>query len=145
MRKKLNETDEELLIYAITELRQRFHSVSRHIYSSINIHNLWKETRLFVPKIGEKYKLIQLSKRNARYMQYDQTKKINESRNRLTNKSLIKRIQLDLSLKRPPTHIECFDNSNLQGSNAVASCIVFKNGKPSKKDYRKFNIKCFWI
>ena len=141
LKKKLEETDKELLVYSITELRQRFNSQSTEIYSSISVDNLWENTKITVPQIGDKYKLIELSKRNAKYMQFDAIKKKEKLKEKSSDKRIINQLQVDLSLKEKPTHIECFDNSNLQGTNAVAACVVFKNGKPSKKDYRNFNIK----
>ena len=141
LKKKLDETDEQLLTYAITELRQRFNSVSKEIYCSIKIDDLWENTFVFVPKIGDKYKLIQLSKRNAKYMQFDKSQRKQKLAERSKNKDLLIQMQKDLRLKEKPRHIECFDNSNLQGTNSVAACVVFKNCKPSKKEYRHFNIK----
>ena len=141
LKKKLEESDKELLVYAITELRQRFNSQSTEIYSSISVENLWENTKIIVPKIGDKYKLIELSKRNAKYMQFDKIKKKEKLKEKSSDKRIINQLQVDLNLKEKPRHIECFDNSNFQGTNAVAACVVFKNGKPSKKDYRHFNIK----
>lgn len=141
LKKKLEESDKELLVYAITELRQRFNSQSTEIYSSIAVNNLWEDTKIIVPKIGDKYKLIELSKRNAKYMQFDKIKKKEKLKEKSSDKRIINQLQVDLNLKEKPRHIECFDNSNFQGTNAVAACVVFKNGKPSKKDYRHFNIK----
>ena len=141
LKKKLEETDKDLLVYAITELRQRFNSQSKEIYSSIPVNNLWENTKIIVPKIGDKYKLIELSKRNAKYMQFDKIKKKEKLREKSSDKRIVNQLQVDLNLKEKPRHIECFDNSNFQGTNAVAACVVFKNAKPSKKDYRHFNIK----
>ena len=141
LKKKLEETDKDLLVYSITELRQRFNSQSTEIYSSISVDNLWKNTKIIVPQIGDKYKLIELSKRNAKYMQFDAIKKKEKLKEKSSDKRIINQLQVDLNLKEKPRHIECFDNSNFQGTNAVAACVVFKNGKPSKKDYRHFNIK----
>ena len=141
LKKRLEETDKELLVYSITELRQRFNSQSTEIYSSISVENLWENTTLIVPQIGDKYKLIELSKRNAKYMQFDVMNKKERLTEKSSDKRIINQLQIDLRLREKPTHIECFDNSNLQGTNAVAACVVFKNGKPSKKDYRHFNIK----
>ena len=141
LKKKLEETEAELLTYAITDIRQRFSSNSKEIYSSILIDNLWENTKVIIPKIGEKYKLIQLSRRNAKYMQFDKLKKKEKLREKSSDTRIVNQLQLDLNLKEKPRHIECFDNSNLQGADAVAACVVFKNAKPSKKDYRHFNIK----
>ena len=141
LKKKLEETDEQLLVYAITELRQRFNSVSKEIYSSLMLEDLWEGVKILLPKIGDKYKLIELSKRNAKYMQFDKIKKKDALKAKSSDKRIVNQLQVDLNLKEKPRHIECFDNSNFQGSNAVAACVVFKNAKPSRKDYRNFNIK----
>ena len=141
IKKKLQETNKELLIYAITEIRDRFNSNSKEIYSSIPLDNLWSNTKVTNPKIGDKFKLIELSLRNAKYMQYDKLKKNEKIREKSSQKRIVEQLQKDLNLKQKPIHIECFDNSNFQGTNAAAACVVFKNGKPSKKDYRHFNIK----
>ena len=141
LKKKLEETDEQLLVYAITELRQRFNSVSKEIYSSLMLEDLWEGAKILIPKIGDKYKLIELSKRNAKYMQFDNIKKKDALKDKSSDKRIVNQLQVDLNLKTKPRHIECFDNSNFQGTNAVAACVVFKNAKPSKKDYRNYNIK----
>ena len=141
LKKKLNESDTELLTYAITELRQRFNSLSKEIYTSESLDSLWENVKITIPKIGDKYKLIELSKRNAKYMQFDKIKKKEKLREKSSDKRIVNQLQVDLNLKEKPRHIECFDNSNFQGTNAVAACVVFKNAKPSKKDYRHFNIK----
>lgn len=141
LKKQLQETDEELLIYAITDIRQRFSSNSKEIYSSIRIDNLWENTKIIIPKIGDKFKLIELSRRNAKYMKFDKLKKKEQLREKSSDKRIINQLQVDLKLIERPRHIECFDNSNFQGVDAVAACVVFKNAKPSKKDYRHFNIK----
>jgi len=141
LKKKLEETDEQLLVYAITELRQRFNSVSKEIFSSLMLEDLWEGAKILLPKIGDKYKLIELSKRNAKYMQFDKIKKKDALKAKSSDKRIVNQLQVDLNLKEKPRHIECFDNSNFQGSNAVAACVVFKNAKPSRKDYRNFNIK----
>ena len=139
--KKLNETEEELLQLAIIELRQRFNSTSKDIYCSHSLENVWKDLSITIPKIGDKKNLIDLSLRNAKYMLLDKQKQQINNIDRQDNKRVLEQLQKDLRLKDRPRHIECFDNSNLQGTSAVAACIVFKNGKPSKKDYRHFNIK----
>lgn len=141
IKKKLSEGDEEILQFVITDLRIRFNSVSTFIYSSHNIINIWKGVKIIVPAQGEKKKLIDLSLRNAKYMQLEKKKRqaLNLTK---SNKSIVlKKLQQDLHLKEIPIHIECFDNSNFQGSNPTASCVVFKKGLPSKKDYRHYNIK----
>ena len=141
LKKKLAESDEELLTIAMTELRQRFQSTSKVCYTSIPIPSFWEGLRISVPKIGDKRKLVELSYRNAKHLQMDRLRRSENIKNRQDNKRLMEQVQCDLHLKAKPTHIECFDNSNIQGSNPVAACVVFKNGKPSKKEYRLFNIK----
>ena len=141
IKKKLEEKDEDILEFVITDLRKRFNSVSKEIFCSISVDDVWENIKLSVPKIGDKKKLIDLSLRNAKYMQLEKKKRaILEKENKEKNSALHK-LKEDLHLKLIPSHIECFDNSNLQGSNPVAACVVFKNGKPYKKDYRLFNIK----
>lgn len=140
-KKKLEETEEELLQLAIVELRQRFNSTSKEIYCSHSLENIWENLRVTAPKIGDKKKLIDLSLRNAKYMQLDKQKQKIKNTERVGNKRLLEQLQNDLHLPEKPIHIECFDNSNTQGTNPVAACVVFKNAKPSKKEYRHFNIK----
>lgn len=141
LKKKLAESDEELLTMAITELRQRFQSTSKECYTSIPIASVWENLKMSDPKIGDKRKLVELSYRNAKHLQMERLRKSENTKNRQHNKRLMEQMQGDLHLKSKPTHIECFDNSNIQGSNPVAACVVFKNGKPSKKEYRHYNIK----
>jgi excinuclease ABC subunit C len=141
IKKKLSESDEEILQFVITDLRIRFNSVSTFIYSSNKIINIWGKVKIIIPAQGEKKKLIDLSLRNAKYMQLEKKKRqaLNLTK---SNKSIVlQKIKQDLHLKETPIHIECFDNSNFQGSNPTASCVVFKKGVPSKKDYRHYNIK----
>ena len=141
IKKKLSEDDESILQFVITDLRRRFNSVSKTIFCSHNINCIWPETKLIVPKIGDKKKLIELSLRNAKYMQFEKKKQKLMSKEKKEKTTSVFRLKEDLRLKQIPIHIECFDNSNLQGTNPVAACVVFKNGKPSKKEYRLFNIK----
>ena len=141
VKKKLEEKDEDILQFVITDLRKRFNSVSKIILCSIPIRILWHDVKLFIPKIGDKKKLIDLSLRNAKYMQLEKKKQSIISKEKKQKNSALNKLKEDLRLKLTPTHIECFDNSNLQGSSPVSACVVFKNGKPSKKDYRLFNIK----
>ena len=141
LNKKLEETEEELLQLAIVELRQRYNSTSSTIYCSHYLENFLKNLNIIVPKIGDKKKLIDLSVRNAKYMLLDlQKRKINNIEKQ-DNKRILEQLQKDLRLISRPKHIECFDNSNTQGTYPVAACVVFKNARPSKKDYRHFNIK----
>ena len=140
IKKKLDETDEELLQLAIIELRQRFNSLSREIYVPFALE-LGEEVKVHVPKLGDKKAILDLSERNAKYFRmekFKQAKIVDPDRH---EKRIMAQMKKDLRLSVEPRHIECFDNSNIQGTNPVAACVVFKNGKPSKKDYRKFNIK----
>ena len=141
LNKKLNETEEELLQLAIIELRQRFESTSKTIYCSHSLENVWEDLSITIPKIGDKKKLIDLSLRNAKYMQLDKQKRKINNIEKQDNKRILEQLQKDLRLINRPRHIECFDNSNIQGTNPVAACVVFKNARPSKKEYRHFNIK----
>ena len=141
IKKKLEEKDEDILEFVITDLRKRFNSVSKEIFCSINVDDVWGNIKLSVPKKGDKKKLIDLSLRNAKYMQLEKKKRAILDKENKEKKSVLHKLKEDLHLKLIPSHIECFDNSNLQGSNPVAACVVFKNGKPYKKDYRLFNIK----
>lgn len=140
IKKKLQESDKELLELAIIELRQRFHSNSKEIYVPFKI-NLGEDVKVFVPQLGDKKHILDLSIRNAKYYRLEQLKQVKiVDPDRHANR-IMAQMKADLRLKEEPRHIECFDNSNIQGTNPVAACVVFKNGKPSKKDYRHFNIK----
>ncbi|WP_300433867.1 excinuclease ABC subunit UvrC [Christiangramia sp.] len=140
MKKKLDETDRELLELAIVEIRQRFSSNSTEIYVPFKVE-VGEELKIVVPKLGDKKKIVELSQRNAKYFRQERFKQMKiVDPDRHVNR-VMAQMKEDLRLSEEPRHIECFDNSNIQGSNPVAACVVFKNGKPSKKDYRKFNIK----
>ena len=140
MKKKLDESDRELLELAIVEIRQRFNSNSKEIYVPFKV-DVGEEVKITVPKLGDKKKIIELSQRNAKYFRQERFKQMKiVDPDRHVNR-VMSQMKEDLRLSEEPRHIECFDNSNIQGTNPVAACVVFKNGKPSKKDYRKFNIK----
>lgn len=140
IKKKLDESDKELLELAIVEIRQRFNSTSTEIYVPFEV-DLADVVRVTVPKLGDKKRIVDLSLRNAKYYRQEQFKQIKiVDPDRHVNR-IMAQMQKDLRLSSEPRHIECFDNSNIQGTNPVAACVVFKNGKPSKKDYRNFNIK----
>ena len=141
IKKRLSEDDESILQFVITDLRRRFNSVSKTIFCSHSINCIWPETKLIVPKIGDKKKLIELSLRNAKYMQFEKKKQNLMAKEKKEKTSSLFRLKEDLKLKLIPSHIECFDNSNFQGSFPSSACVVFKNGKPSKKDYRHFNVR----
>ncbi len=140
LKKKLDETDEELLELAVVELRERFHLTSKEIVLPFAL-NLGEGVKITVPQLGDKKQILELSERNAKYYRLDQLKQIQiVDPERHTNR-IMAQMKKDLRLSVEPRHIECFDNSNIQGTNPVAACVVFKDGKPSKKDYRHFNIK----
>ena len=140
IKKKLDETDKELLELAIVEIRQRFHSQSKEIYVPFKVE-LGAEIKVVVPKLGDKKRIVELSLRNAKYYRQEQFKQIKILDPDRHVKRVMAQMKKDLRLSSEPVHIECFDNSNIQGTNPVAACVVFKNGKPSKKEYRHFNIK----
>jgi excinuclease ABC subunit C len=140
IKKRLEETDEEILRLAIIELKQRFHSQSKEVVVPFKV-NLPATLKITVPKTGDKRKLIDLSKRNAKFYRIDKLKQIKIVDPDTHGNRIMEQAKKDLQLKDKPAQIECFDNSNLMGTNPVASCVVFRNGKPSKKDYRHFKIK----
>ncbi|MCH2033744.1 MAG: excinuclease ABC subunit UvrC [Tenacibaculum sp.] len=140
IKKKLDETDKELLELFIVETRQRFSSLSREIYVPFEVE-LGDKIKVTVPKLGDKKRIVELSLRNAKYYRQEQFKQIKIVDPDRHVKRIMAQMKKDLRLKEEPVHIECFDNSNIQGTNPVAACVVFKDGKPSKKDYRHFNIK----
>ncbi|CAM1360426.1 excinuclease ABC subunit UvrC [Tenacibaculum xiamenense] len=140
IKKKLEESDKDLLELFIVETRNRFNSLSREIYVPFEV-NLGDKVKVTVPKLGDKKRIVELSERNAKYYRQEQFKQIKIVDPDRHVKRIMGQMQKDLRLRVEPRHIECFDNSNIQGTNPVAACVVFKNGKPSKKDYRHFNIK----
>lgn len=140
LKKKLDETNEELLELAVVELRERFHLTSKEIILPFAL-DFGDRIKITVPQLGDKKHILELSERNAKYYRLDQLKQIQiVDPERHTNR-IMAQMQKDLRLSVEPRHIECFDNSNIQGTNPVAACVIFKDGKPSKKDYRHFNIK----
>ncbi|EGV42217.1 excinuclease ABC subunit UvrC [Bizionia argentinensis JUB59] len=140
IKKKLDEPDKELLELAITEIRQRFNSNSKELYVPFEV-DLGEDLKITIPQLGDKKHILDLSLRNAKYYRMERFKqaKITDP-DRHVNR-IMAQMKTDLRLPKEPRHIECFDNSNIQGTHPVAACVVFKNGKPSKKDYRHFNIK----
>ena len=140
IKKKLEETDKELLELFIVETRNRFNSLSREVYVPFEV-DLGEKIKVTVPKLGDKKRVVELSERNAKYYRQEQFKEIKIVDPDRHVKRIMGQMQKDLRLRVEPRHIECFDNSNIQGTNPVAACVVFKDGKPSKKDYRHFNIK----
>ncbi len=141
IKKKLDESDHHLLELTIPEIRQRFKSTAKEAYLSHEIDLEIPDLSLHVPQRGDKKHLIDLSLKNGRYFRLEKLKNIQIVDPDRHVKRLMKQMQQDLRLSEEPRHIECFDNSNIQGTNPVSACVVFKNGKPSKKDYRHFNIK----
>lgn len=141
IRKKLDESDSAILELALPEIRQRFKSNASEVYLSHKIESEIPEVNFHVPQRGDKKQLIDLSLKNGRYFRLEKLKNIQIVDPDRHTKRLMKQMQQDLRLKEEPRHIECFDNSNIQGTNPVSACVVFKDGKPSKKDYRHFNIK----
>lgn len=140
LKKKLDESDQELLALAIIELRARFHLNAKEVVVPFEV-DLGEHIKITVPQLGDKKQILELSERNARYQRLEQLKQMQiVDPERHTNR-IMAQMKKDLRLSVEPRHIECFDNSNIQGSNPVAACVVFKEGKPSKKDYRHFNIK----
>ena len=140
IKKKLEETEAEILPIAIVELRQRFNSQSKELYLPFEV-DLGPKIKITIPKLGEKKKLVDLSQRNAKFYRMERFKQMKIVNPERHFKRLMNQLKTDLHLKEEPTHIECFDNSNIQGTNPTAACVVFRNGKPFKKDYRHFKIK----
>jgi len=140
IKKKLQESDRELLLLAVTDIRHRFELNSDEIFLPFKI-GLPSNIKVTIPKVGDKKHLLDLSLRNAKYHRLEKLKQFKISDPEIHYNRIMKQMKSDLRLKKIPRHIECFDNSNIQGTNPVAACVVFKNGKPSKKDYRHFNIK----
>ena len=140
IKKKLEETDKELLLMTLVNLREKFSSKNNTVISNIKFDKVL-DLKFISPKAGDNKKLLDLSVRNATQFKIEKLKQVQiVDPERHTNR-ILNQMKIDLRLNEIPKHIECFDNSNIQGSNPVASCIVFKNSKPSKKDYRHFNIK----
>ena len=140
LKKKLDETDEELLELAIIELRERFGLLSREIIVPFSVE-LGENIKITVPQLGDKKQILDLSLRNAKFYRIELLKQLQIVDPDRHTTRIMAQMQKDLRLTVEPRHIECFDNSNIQGTNPVAACVVFKDGKPSKKDYRHFNIK----
>lgn len=141
LKKRLEETKEELLILGIIEIRNRFKSTAHEIIVPFEVNITLDHVTFTIPKRGDKKSLLDLSEMNAKQYKIDKLKQAEKLNPEQRNTRLLKEIQEALHLERLPAHIECFDNSNIQGSDAVAACVVFKMGKPSKSDYRKYNIK----
>ena len=140
IKKKLDETDEELLQLAIVEIRARFKSESKELYLPFKV-TTEPHLKVTIPQLGDKKKIVELSQRNAKFFRQERFKQIMIIDPDRHTKRIMAQMKVDLRLSSEPRHIECFDNSNIQGSNPVAACVVFKDGKPSKKEYRHYNIK----
>lgn len=140
-KRKLDETDEELLITAIPEIRERFKSKAKEIVVPFEMEWHLKDAVFFVPQRGDKKHLLELSEMNCRQYKFDRLKQAEKLNPEQKQTRLMKELQQKLGMEKMPYTIECFDNSNISGTDAVAGCVVFKAMKPSKKDYRKYNIK----
>ncbi|WP_285010535.1 excinuclease ABC subunit UvrC [Pedobacter faecalis] len=141
IKKRLDETDEELLTLAITEFRNKFHSTSKEIIVPFEITLMDEGLKFTVPKLGEKKKLLELSEKNVLFFKKEKLNQYEKLNPDLRTDRILSQMQKDLRLTQLPRHIECFDNSNFQGKYPVSAIVVFKDAKPSKKDYRHFNVK----
>jgi excinuclease ABC subunit C len=140
--KNLNDDKVQLLTLAVEYIRDKFHSASREIIVPFEITVSGEDNKVIVPQRGERKGLLDLADKNVKHFLFQkQRQELNQNRRQSSAERILKTLQLDLNMEEVPWHIECFDNSNIQGAYPVASCVVFKNAKPSKKDYRKFNIK----
>ena len=140
IKKKLDESDKEILLMSILNLRDKFSSKNKMVIANVDFDNIL-DIKFINPKTGDNKKILNLSLRNATQFKLEKLKQIQIVDPERHSSRIMNQMKSDLRLNENPVHIECFDNSNIQGSNPVASCIVFKNAKPSKKDYRLFNIK----
>ena len=140
-KRKLDESDEELLNEAIPEIRERFSSTAKEIIVPFELDFKVKDAEFFIPQRGDKHHLLELSEMNAKQYKFDRLKQTEKLNPEQKQTRLMRELQEKLKLSKLPYHIECFDNSNISGTDAVAGCVVYKGMKPSKKDYRKYNIK----
>lgn len=141
IRKKLDEDDLDLLVFAITDIRNRIESESKELIVPLDIKEYFPNLKITIPSRGDKKKLLDLSLRNAKSYRLEIRKRNASTKVNSSEERILISAQTDFRLKEIPTHIECFDNSNIQGSEPVAACVVFKNGRPLKKEYRHYNIK----
>lgn len=141
IKRKLDESGVEILLLAITELRDRFKSSSREVIVPFKLGLTMPGVKFHIPQRGDKRKLLELSERNAKFFKLDKLRRIEKVDPEGYSRRVLNQLRVDLRLLDYPDHIECFDNSNIQGTESVAACVVFRNGKPSKKEYRHFNIK----
>lgn len=140
IKKKLDENDNQILELGIFNIRSKFNSKSNEIYTNISI-DLEKNIKISLPKSGDKKHIVDLSLKNVKHFRINQLKQRKHIDPQSHYKRILNQVKLDLSLKKEPFHIECFDNSNLQGTNSTSACVVFKNARPNKKEYRHFNIR----
>lgn len=141
VRKKLDEEDLEILVFAITDIRNRTGSESKVLIVPMEMESYFPDLKILIPKRGDKLKLLELSRRNALSYKLEKKKRHAERKKPDSGERILKAVQKDFRLKEFPKHIECFDNSNMMGSEPVAACVVFVDGKPQKKEYRHYNIK----
>lgn len=142
LKKNLNDNEDDLLAFAISYIREKFHSIAPEVVVARKIMLTEKEVTVTVPQRGDKKHLLELAAKNLKYFILQKRKdEMNKTNKQTPAQRILTTMKSDLEMEELPFHIECFDNSNIQGTNPVASCVVFKNAKPSKKDYRKFNIK----
>lgn len=141
IKKKLDESREELLIFALMDFRERFNSQSKEVLTDCAIQQSVPGITFTIPQKGDKKQLVDLSIRNAKYYKLEKLKQVKIVDPERHTQRILEQLKADFRLKELPIHIECFDNSNIQGTNPVSACVVFKDAKPSKKDYRHFNIK----
>ena len=140
IKKKLDENDNQILELGIFNIRSKFNSKSNEIYTNISI-DLEKNIKMSLPKSGDKKHIVDLSLKNVKHFRINQLKQRKHIDPQSHYERILNQVKLDLSLKKEPFHIECFDNSNLQGTNSTSACVVFKNARPNKKEYRHFNIR----
>lgn len=141
LKRKLDESPEEMLEYAIIDIKERLFSNAKELILPFRLTRLAGNFKMTIPKKGDKLKLLQLSERNAKFYMLERQRQKSTAAPLKSKERILSTIKQDLRLSKLPVHIECFDNSNIQGSNPVAACVVFKNAVPSKKDYRHYNIK----
>ncbi|HEY5591138.1 MAG TPA: excinuclease ABC subunit UvrC [Paludibacter sp.] len=141
IKKRLDESKEELLALGIIEIRQKFFLNSKELILPFKIDIQLKEVKMIVPQIGDKRKLLELSERNVKFYKLDKNKQLSLKTPQSRTDRLLEQIKKDLRLQELPNRIECFDNSNIQGAQPVAACVVFIGGKPAKREYRHFNVK----
>ena len=142
LKMNLDSDQKDLLEFAVPEIRKKYNSIAKEVVVPFQVAILEDELEINIPKRGDKKKLLDLSEKNARFFLLQKKKlEASQTKKKTSAERILRTLQSDLNMENIPIHIECFDNSNIQGSNPVASCVVFKNAKPSKKDYRRFNIK----